>query len=379
MRDVGPVCEIVLLGGGHAHVEALRRFARRPLTGVRLSLVSRERRTPYSGMLPGVIRGDYAASEAHVDLAPLADACGARLVLSAAAGIDLAARRVLFADRQPVAFDMLSLDVGGEPAAAQGGIPVKPIGRLLDRLAELERVLEPGDRVAVVGAGAGGTELALALATRLRVALICAEAEPLAGAPRAVRAAVRGALAEAGAELLCGVSAGAFRAGRLELSDESSLPVAAALWATGARGPAWLAAAGLACDEAGCVIVDATLRSLSHPFVFAAGDCAALLGRPRPKAGVWAVRAGPPLAANLRAAATGRRLRRWRPQRRALVILGLGRGRAVAWLGGWSVSGRLVWRWKDWIDRRWVARCARLAAAGGARENRAQDGGGAWL
>jgi selenide,water dikinase len=192
MRDVGPVCEIVLLGGGHAHVEALRRFARRPLTGVRLSLVSRERRTPYSGMLPGVIRGDYAASEAHVDLAPLADACGARLVLSAAAGIDLAARRVLFADRQPVAFDLLSLDVGGEPAAAQGGIPVKPIGRLLDRLAELERVLEPGDRVAVVGAGAGGTELALALATRLRVALICAEAEPLAGAPRAVRAAVRG-------------------------------------------------------------------------------------------------------------------------------------------------------------------------------------------
>jgi selenide,water dikinase len=375
MANVGPVCEIVLLGGGHAHVEVLRRFARRPLRA-RLVLVAREGRTPYSGMLPGVIRGDYQAADAHVDLAPLAAACGARLVLDAAAGIDLAAKRVMFANRAPVAFDLLSIDVGGEPAAAEGGTPVKPIGRLLDRLAELERTLEPGERVAVVGAGAGGAELALALATRMRVALICAEAEPLAGAPRAVRGVVRAALAAAGAELLCGVSAGALRAGRLELSDGSALPVA--LWATGARGPAWLAASGLACDATGCVIVDATLRSSSHPFVFAAGDCAAMRGRPRPKAGVWAVRAGPPLAANLRAAATGRRLVAWRPQRRALVILGLGRGRAVAWLGGWSVRGRLVWRWKDWIDRRWIARYARLAAAGDPRENRAQDGGGAW-
>ena len=119
-------------------------------------------------------------------------------------------------------------------------------------------------------------------------------------------------------------------------------------------GPAFLAASGLDCDAVGCVRVDATLRSVSHDFVFAAGDCAAIEGNPRPKAGVWAVRAGAPLAANLRRAARGRTLRRWRPQSDALAIVGLGDGRALAWRNGVAVSGRAVWRWKDWIDRRWM-------------------------
>ena len=148
--------------------------------------------------------------------------------------------------------------------------------------------------------------------------------------------------------------AGGWADGRLALSDGSFLEVATALWATGVVGPAILAASGLACDAAGCVRVDATLRSISHAFVFAAGDCAAIEGNPRPKAGVWAVRAGAPLAANLRRAARGRPLRRWRPQSDALAILGLGDGRALAWRNGVAVSGRPVWRWKDWIDRRWM-------------------------
>jgi selenide, water dikinase len=130
--------------------------------------------------------------------------------------------------------------------------------------------------------------------------------------------------------------------------------VATALWATGVAGAEFLAVAGLACDEVGCVRVDATLRSVSHDFVFAAGDCAAIEGNARPKAGVWAVRAGPPLADNLRRAARGQALRRWRPQSQALVILGLGGGRALAWRNGMALAGRAIWHWKDWIDRRWM-------------------------
>jgi len=121
-------------------------------------------------------------------------------------------------------------------------------------------------------------------------------------------------------------------------------------------GPAWLARSGLACDASGCVRIDDRLRSISHAHVFAAGDCAAREGDPRPKAGVWAVRAGPPLAANLFAAVAGNPLHPWRPQRDALVILGFGGGRAVAWRGRHSLAGRLPALWKDWIDRRWIAR-----------------------
>jgi selenide, water dikinase len=351
--------DLVLLGAGHAHVEVLRRFAMRPEPGVRLTLIGREPETPYTGMLPGLIRGDYTFDQAHIDLAPLAASAGARLIVAEATAIDPAARHVSVTGRPDIPFDLLSIDIGGEPAMPPGdGVAVKPIGQFLARLSALEATMAPGARVAVVGGGAGGTELALALARRyreqVRVVLVCDAPEPPAGAPAFARRVVRAALVDAGVELVCGVRAGDWNDGRLALSDGSFLEVATVLWATGVMGSALLAASGLACDAAGCVRVHRTLRSVSHDTVFAAGDCAAIEGSARPKSGVWAVRAGTPLAANLRRAARSRTLRRWRPQADALAIIGLGGGRAVAWRNGLAVSGSLVWRWKDWIDRRWM-------------------------
>ena len=351
--------DLVLLGAGHAHVEVLRRFAMRPEPGVRLTLIGREAETPYTGMLPGLIRGDYTFDEAHIDLAPLAAGARARLILAEATAIDLADRRVTVTGRPAVPFDLLSIDVGGAPAMPPGpGVPVKPIGQFLARLAALEAELRQGARIAVVGGGAGGTELALALArrygTRARIVLVCDTPQPLGTAPSYARSVARAALVNAGVELACGVTAGTWADGRLALSDGSFLEVATVLWATGVVGPAILGAAGLACDAAGCVRVDDSLCSVSHGFVFAAGDCAAIEGNPRPKSGVWAVRAGPWLAGNLRRAARRRRLVRWRPQAQALAIVGLGDGRALAWRNGIAAAGRPVWRWKDWIDRRWM-------------------------
>ena len=348
----------MLLGAGHAHVEVLRRHARRPLPGVRYTLIAREPHTPYSGMLPGLIRGDYRFEQAHIDCARLATAAGARLVLAEADAIDLGARLVRAGAAGPVGYDLLSIDVGGAPAMPAGGIPVKPIGRFLARLAELETALPTGARIAVIGGGAGGCELALALAHRLagraRIALVT-RGMILANAPDGARRRIRAALADRGVELHCGAAAIGHADGCLLLADGTSLPADAALWATGVVAPDFLADAGLACDVAGCVLVAATLCSVSHT-VFAAGDCACLDGNPRPKSGVWAVRAGAILADNLARAATSRALREWRPQRRALVIVGLGDGRAVAWRNGITVAGRLAWWWKDRIDRRWMAR-----------------------
>ncbi len=360
MRSDEPIStDLVLLGAGHAHVEVLRHFAMRPEPGVRLTLIGREPETPYTGMLPGLIRGDYSFEQAHIDLAPLAAAARARLILAEATAIDLAERQVAVTGRPTIPFDLLSIDIGGEPAMPpDGGQPVKPIGQFLARLSALEEQLAAGARIAVVGGGAGGTELALALARRYRnrvhIVLVCDSPEPLAGAPAYARSIARSTVVDAGVELACGVRAGAWANGRLPLSDGSFLDVAAALWATGVVGPALLAASGLACDATGCVRVASTLQSVSHAFVFAAGDCATVDGNTRPKAGVWAVRAGAPLAANLRRAAAGRKLRRWRPQPDALAIVGLGDGRALAWRNGVAVAGRPIWRWKDWIDRRWM-------------------------
>ncbi|HSU04161.1 MAG TPA: selenide, water dikinase SelD [Acetobacteraceae bacterium] len=360
MQPLTPITtDLVLLGAGHAHVEVLRRFAMHPARGVRLTLIAREPHTPYSGMLPGLIRREYDFDQAHIDLAPLVSAANARLILAEATGIDLTARSVAVADRPAIGFDLLSIDVGGLPAMPAGdGIPVKPIGRFLDRLNALETDLPDNARIAVVGAGPAGTELALALARRFgprfRLVLVTAAPEPLADAPPRARVVARTALVDAGIEIVCGVQAGVLADGRLVLSDGSFLDADAALWATNVIGPEFLARSGLACDEAGCVRVAPTLRSLTDPAIFAAGDCATVEGAKRPKAGVWAVRAGAILARNLRRAARKQTLTSWHPQKQALVIMGLGDGRALAWRNGVAVWGRPIWRWKDWIDRRWM-------------------------
>src|SRR6195952_4882526 len=218
MQSPRPIeTDIVLLGAGHAHVEVLRRFAMRPEPGVRLTLIGREPETPYSGMLPGLIRSEYTHQQAHIDLAPLAALARARLILAEATAFDPDARSVTVAGRPDIPFDLLSIDVGGFPDAPDGaGIPVKPIGRFLDRLHRLEAELPPGARIAVVGGGPAGVELALALSVRfagqLRLGLVSATPEPIATAPATARRAVRKALVDAGVELVCGVTASALDA-----------------------------------------------------------------------------------------------------------------------------------------------------------------------
>jgi selenide,water dikinase len=360
MTPLPAATDIVLLGAGHAHVEVLRQAAMHPVPGLRITLIAREGHTPYSGMLPGLIRGEHSFEDAHLDCAKMAAACGARLILGEATGIDLARREVAVAGRPPVPYDLLAIDVGGVPAMPSGGgVAVKPIGRFLARLEAIEQDLREGERIVVVGNGAGGCELAIALAVRLagraRIALVGRGAAPMAGTPALVQREARAALVEAGVEIVSGVEAGAHDGGLLPLSDGSVLEAAHVLWATGVVAPRFLAESGLECDAAGCVIVDRTLRSVGDRHVFAAGDCAALQGESLPKAGVWAVRAGAPLAANLARAARGEALVAWKPQRMALAILGLAQGRAVAWRGPLAFAGPVAHWLKVRIDRRWMA------------------------
>jgi len=181
------VKDVVLVGAGHAHVTVLWMFGMRPLPGVRFTLISREVHTPYSGMLPGLVAGRYRFDDAHIDTGPLARFCGARLYQAEAVGIDLEARRVLCAGRPPVPYDLVSLDIGSTPntaavpGAAAHALPVKPIDGFLHRFeALLARVTarKGRARVALVGAGAGGVELLLAVERRLRAEMSAAGFDP---------------------------------------------------------------------------------------------------------------------------------------------------------------------------------------------------------
>ena len=371
MKPQAPaVRDLVLVGGGHSHVAVLKTFAMKPLPGVRTTLIARDVHTPYSGMLPGHVAGHYGLDECHIDLRPLANLARARIYHCAATGIDLDARLVFSEGRPPIPYDTVSIDIGSAPrtvdvpGAAEHAVPVKPIGRFVrrwDALAErLSRRAGPV-RIAVVGGGAGGVELALSVQHRLSrgavaVAMTVVDAAPalLPAHNAATRARFARILAARGIETLLGRAVIRVEPGRLALEDGGSVEADEILWVTSAAVEAWPAAAGLDVDGDGFIRVDDFLRSTSHPDVFACGDVAAMVNYQRPKAGVFAVRQGPPLAENLRRALTGRPLRPYRPQRAWLSLISTGDAYAVASRGRLAVEGRWVWRLKDWIDRRWM-------------------------
>jgi len=376
----GPVVkDVVLVGAGHAHVAVLRRFGMKPLPGVRLTLITREVDTPYSGMLPGHVAGHYTEDEIHIDTGPLARFAGARLYQDEAVGLDVAGRRVICRDRPPVPYDIVSLDIGSRPnttdvpGAAAHALPVKPIDGFLPRFAALRaRVLAGRSRhVLLVGAGAGGVELLLAAeyrlrrdlaaaggdAASLRFTLLAGGAEILAGFPDAFRARFRAVLAGRGIAVETGARVAAVEAGGVVLA-EGGRRIAAdeVLWTTQAAPAAWLPRTGLALDPQGFLRVDAMLRATGREDVFAAGDTIAFDPAPIPRSGVYAVRAGPVLADNIRATLTGQALRPYRPQRDALYLVSTGTPHAIGTRNGRIAGGAWAWRLKDWIDRRFMRR-----------------------
>lgn len=371
-------CDLVLVGGGHSHVEVLRQFALRPAPDIRLTLISRDIHTPYSGMLPGFVAGHYSHDDAHIDLRPLAQKAGARLFHAEVVGLDLAGRRVICAGRPPVDFDYLSLDIGSSPdwkdvpGAAEHTLPIKPVDGFVAGWRAIEQALRQRNgtpfRIVVVGGGAGGTEVCLALqhrvaarlgtgpttAPRVQFAIVTDTAELLPTHNPGVRRRLTRVVRQRGIELHLNRRVVAVAPDALRCQPDEEIPFDAAIWVTNAAPAAWLRQSGLATDEHGFVVVSDRLQSTSHPLVFAAGDTAALVGHRLAKSGVFAVREGPPLARNLRRACRGEPLEPYRPQRRHLALISTGDKYAIASRGRWNAEGTVIWRLKNHIDRRWM-------------------------
>ncbi len=392
MQSTVPIDQdLVLVGGGHAHVHVLKSFGMRPVPGVRLSLIAREVETPYSGMLPGYVAGHYSFEECHIDLRRLARFAGARLIHDEAVGLDRGKRAVLCWAHPPIRYDAVSLDIGSTPrlndipGAAEHTVPVKPIAHfierweaLLDRARDMRRL-----RLAIVGGGAGGVELAVSAQHRLagllaslpEVTLITRE-RLLPSHNAAVRRRFEIIFRERGIRAVTENPVARVEPGRLIAADGTEIEFDEALWVTEAAGAPWLSDTGLPLDHRGFVLVEETWRSPADPAVFAAGDIATMPAHPREKAGVYAVRAGPPLADNLRRALAGRRLRRAVPQRQALALIGTGDRRAVASRGRHEAYGAPLWWLKEWIDRRWMRRYTELPAMAEDDEAEAMRCGG---
>jgi selenide,water dikinase len=365
---------LLLLGGGHAHVQVLRSMAREPMAGAMVQLVSPYPKAVYSGMVPGLAAGHYQAGDCLIDLRALADAAHVPFVQAAATAIDAAGRQVGLDGGDTLGYDVLSVDTGSVmrrdviDGAREHALFVRPMEafvRLLDELLALARTRALD--VVLVGGGAAALELAMALQYRFvheqvgsRVTLVAGAGPLLAGYPLAVRRRAALALRRRRITVLH-ENCVHIDATHVQLANGARVPCDAGLLAIGAHAPRWLAGSGLALDARGFIATRATLQSSSHAEVFAVGDVASRSDAPHPKSGVYAVRAAAPLLHNLRRFVGGGTLRGYAPPQRTLNLLSCGGREAIASWGEVSASGRWCWWWKDRIDRAFIERFRRPA------------------
>lgn len=372
MQPVPIAKDLVLIGGGHSHVIALRMLGMAPMPGLQITLISPDVRTAYSGMLPGVVARHYTEDDIHIELMPLCQFAGARFIKARVEDIDTQAKLVKCPGRPDIPYDVLSIDIGITPAlagipGAEEGIAVKPINDFLAKWYDFLRRADAGEvaSAAFVGAGAGGVELCLSVHHRLQqtpggreveIHLVSDSETILPGFSTRVQHRFLNHLQKRNINLHSNFHVASFSAGELVSDNDRRVGADEVFYVTRAGSQSWLGNSGLDLDTNGFIKVWSTLQSTSHADVFAVGDIAHVVDNARPKAGVFAVRQGPPLVRNLKRQLLGQKPAKFRPQKHFLSLITTGGKYAVAARSGLSAEGRWVWFWKDRIDRRFMTR-----------------------
>ncbi|WP_428356231.1 selenide, water dikinase SelD [Methyloprofundus sp.] len=360
--------DLVLVGGGHTHALVLRKWAMNPLPGVRITLVSPQTMTPYSGMLPGLIAGHYSFEQTHIDLVKLSRWANIRFIQDSVTAIDVASNTLALKNRPDIEFDAVSIDIGSTPnqqiaGSAEFTTPVKPISEFYQRWNSIQQQVQQGkiQSLSVVGGGAGSVEVIMAIAFKLRqfnqsiqYHLITAADDVLPGYNRTVRNRVKQQLKEYKISIHSSTRVARLERGVIHCQNSDLIQADEIIWCTQASGSTWLQESQLACDDAGFMKVRQTLQSLAYDHIFAAGDIANMVANPRPKAGVYAVRQADTLFHNLRAQLLKQKLLEYKPQDGFLSLLALGEKRATGSKSLLSFSGDWVWRWKDSIDTKFM-------------------------
>ena len=312
-----------------------------------ITLVSASSSTLYSGFIPAHLSGQLSLHATSIDVRNLAIRAGVHFIQADVESIDLNGKRLQLRNRTSIAFDLLSLNLGAMSPKQlfNAAIPIKPLGKALQTLRQQD-LDRNRDQSSFHGVGAGLAAIEVAFALRRRW-----PQRPLA--------------LHCGDHSLDVRMANALTAVGITLTEEPAPDSNNTLLCTGSEAPGWLKDTGLRCDSQGRVLTESTLQSLDHPWLFASGDCASIHEHPRPASGVYAVRAAPVLATNLKRTLEGQALKRWTPQQCALQLVGthnpIRRNTAWAKIGTILIGPHpWLWRWKQRLDRRFIQSFQRL-------------------
>jgi pyridine nucleotide-disulfide oxidoreductase family protein len=376
-----PPQQLVLIGAGHAHLQLLTWWRRKPIPGVELTMVTAFDRAAYSGMLPSTLAGLYQPEQMLIDLPKLCNSCGVRLIVDRANRLDPATRLIEFAHQPALPFDVAAINIGSVPAAEALWqahrilISVKPLPSFVQRFEVRFRELveqwrmAPGPellQIVVVGGGAAGIELALCLEQHKHelelpadVRIVDGNTAILPGYSQKSIRVVSKLLKLRGIDLHLGspvIDCDDEGPSSLVLENGERIRADLVIWAAGASPPMALCGFELPKSERGFLAARRTLQTTANAPIFISGDTADIEGARVPKAGVYAVRQAPVLWTNLRHHFAGKPLVKYQPQRGFLSLLSCGDGTAILDYKGFTAHSSWAWMLKDWIDRRWVKR-----------------------
>ncbi|MGU9951668.1 MAG: FAD-dependent oxidoreductase [Gammaproteobacteria bacterium WSBS_2016_MAG_OTU1] len=339
--------KVLLVGGGHSHVLSLLLLPKLCPPKTQFILISDSCYAPYSGMTPGFIAGQFSREECLIDLPALCKKVGAQWQQAAAVTIDSKNKTVKLNNGAVEEFDVLSVNVGGAPKPFfEHGIAVKPAQTFM---AWLDK--QTISSVAIIGAGAGGVETALALRHRFATAKISLIGDKLLpGGNNGTRQRLTPILQARDIDVFESAAV-KLENNTIMLADGRQVLAEEIIYATSVAAAAWLKQSDLTLDDNGFVQVNEYLQSVSSEAVFAAGDCAA---SGAPKSGVIAVRQAPVLAHNIAAILNNTPLQKWQMQKRRLFILNTADGGAIAGWGGLAAAGKWVWQWKYYLDKKFM-------------------------
>lgn len=382
---------IVLLGLGHTHAHVVKQWAHASIPGARLYAISNFLQATYSGMLPGVLAGDYQAQQMQIDLVHLCHAAGVRLINEDLLSVNRKQRQLSFASGRRLNYDVLSVAVGSQPPLLPGMKPsgttgatcfsIKPMQTFLPRLdAAIANVLaEPRSSgspisIVVIGGGLGSLEVAMCLPKRLnshgiteqdfRMTVVSGSANPPEGCLDSTRKQVQKVLADRGVQLLRSAKATGWSEGVLQLEDGAQLEADLAIYVGAGNASPVTRLLDVSLDSRDCILTNNCLQSVDDPLIWAAGDCGSIQDENVPKAGVYAVRQGPVIWENVQRFLSQRPLESYRPQSDFLKLINAGNGTAIGQWKWWSFQGQWAWRLKDHIDTNFMAMYQKLASGG---------------
>jgi NADH dehydrogenase FAD-containing subunit len=364
--------QVLFAGAGHAHLYALARLADYLALGAKVTVVAPEPDILYTGMSPRLVSGTIVPRDMTIPARSLVESAGGIFIEDRVVSVDPERRVVHTKSSGEIPYDLASFATGSRVAprgikgTAHHALSLKPISRLKELHHRLTERLDAGERtdLVVIGGGAAGVEIAchvLALAWRygsspqLSVTLFEAKGHILGTFARRFGRKLYRHLTECGVTVRSGVQIAECTADEVVTTRGRRHPADIKILAAGPGLGSCYRRAGFASDVMGGLMVDETLQSVSHPGVFGAGDCVRLRGHKLPKTGVYAVREGPVLHRNLIASLKGAPLGRFRPQRRAMLIVNMADGRGALVRGRLVWCGRLALALKNRIDRKFVA------------------------